>query len=80
MKIEYIRVLSVTPRDCSYNEILQSVIPDLIKASTYGIMVLDAFRNTVQVFLDIGELMDDTPAVNSALKLRGRTAASFFHL
>jgi hypothetical protein len=75
-----VRCLGLSPPQMSSNEILQYIVPDLVKSATTGIQGLDPEGNAVTIFIDVLGYIGDYPGISHALDVLGHAARAPCHL
>jgi len=75
-----ILTFALAPPGVDINDALNSFIPEIVKLSTEGVLVTDAFGYQRRFFLDLVGFLADTPAINSTLDVLGHNANACCHL
>jgi hypothetical protein len=75
-----VRCIGQTPPQMSTNEVLQDIVPDLVKCCTTGVQGQDPIGNPVTIFIDVLGFIGDYPAVSHALDVLGHNSRAPCHL
>ena len=75
-----VRCIGLTPPQMSTNEVLQYIVPDLVKCCTTGVQGQDPTGNPVTIFIDVLGFIGDYPAVSHALDVLGHNSRAPCHL
>mgnify|MGYP003438799006 FL=1 len=75
-----VRCIGLTPPQISTNEVLQFIVPDLVKCCTTGVQGQDPIGNPVTIFIDVLGFIGDYPAVSHALDVLGHNSRAPCHL
>jgi hypothetical protein len=75
-----VRCIGLTLPQMSTNEVLQYIVPDLVKCCTTGVQDQDPTGNPVTIFIDVLGFVGDYPAVSHALDVLGHNSRAPCHL
>jgi hypothetical protein len=75
-----VRFIGLTPPQMSTNEVLQYIIPDIVKCCTTDVQGQDPAGNPVTIFIDVLRFIGDYPAVSHALDVPGHNSRAPCHL
>jgi hypothetical protein len=75
-----VRCIGLTPPQMSTNEVLQYILPDLVKCCTTCVQGQDPTGNPVTIFIEVIGFIGDYPAVSNALDVLGHNSRAPCHL
>jgi hypothetical protein len=74
------RCIGLTPPQMSTNEVLQYIVPDLVKCCTHGVQGQHPTGNSVTTFIEFLGFIGYYPAVSHALDVLGHNSRAPCHL
>jgi hypothetical protein len=72
--------IGLTTPQMSTNEVLQCIVPDLVKCCTTGVQGQDPIGNSVTIIIEVLGFIGDYPAVSHALDALGHSSRAPCHL